>query len=332
MDWFDLGVDLGGTQIRAALRRADGRMVSRVSTATRPEEGPERVIARILDTIRQAAGDTPWSRIRGIGIGAPGPLDPFEGVILRAPNLPGWDCVPLQAIIADTFGVRARLGNDANVAALGEYTFGAGRGAHNLVYVTISTGIGGGIIVDDRLLLGAGGFAGEVGHQVIVEDGLLCNCGNRGCVETLATGPAIARMGRAAAAAGQSPCMLALAGGGAATIDAPIVAEAARLGDPAARAILVRAASAVGIGLANLCNLLNPELIILGGGVTHVGDLLFNTVRATIAERAMPVMRRVQVVPAALGDDVVLLGAIALLHEKTRAAAPDTTPDVKGQE
>ncbi|MHB1293854.1 MAG: ROK family protein [Anaerolineae bacterium] len=324
MDWFDLGVDLGGTQIRAALRSADGRIVSRAADKTLAEEGRERVIARILGAIRRAAGDTPFERIRGIGIGAPGPLDPFEGTVLGAPNLPGWDCVPLQAIVSETFGVRARLGKDTNVAALGEHTFGAGRGVHNMIYMTISTGIGGGIIVDDRLLLGAGGFAGEIGHQVIVENGLPCNCGNYGCVETIAAGPAIGRAGREAAAAGRGQRMLELAGGDSEAIGAPTVAEAARLGDATARAIIVRAANAVGIALANVCNVLNPEVIILGGGVTHVGDLLFDTVRATIAERAMPTMRNVRVIPAALGDDVVLLGAIALLHDSAPAAGPRT--------
>lgn len=322
MDWFDLGVDLGGTQIRAALCNADGRIVRRAADKTLAEEGRERVVARILSTIRQAAGDTPWERIRGIGIGAPGPLDPFEGTVLGAPNLPGWECVPLQSIVSETFGVRARLGKDTNVAALGEHTYGAGRGVRDMVYMTISTGIGGGIIMDDRLLLGAGGFAGEIGHQVIVGDGLLCGCGNRGCVETLAAGPFIGRAGREAALAGRGQRMLALAGGDCAAIGAPIVAEAARLGDPTAREIILRAAEAVGIALANVCNVLNPELIILGGGVTHVGDLLFDTVRATIAERAMPTMRNVRVVPAALGDDVVLWGAIALLRDAAPAAGP----------
>jgi glucokinase len=309
-----IGVDLGGTQIRALLVDGQGKALNRASTLTRPDDGLEAIIRRIEDTVRRAVGNIPWGQIRGIGVGAPGPVDPWTGVVVGAPNLPGWQDVPLRDIMAETFGLPVCLGNDANLAALAEHTYGAGVGVDHMIYMTISTGIGGGIIVNGELLLGAGGLAGEIGHQTLVDDGPLCGCGNRGHLESLASGPAIARAAREEVARGHGRHILQLARGVADAIDARIVAQAASDGDPTAEIIIRRAATYVGIGLANLCNILNPELIILGGGVTRVGHLLFDTVRETVAERAMSGARQVRIVPAALADDVVLLGAVALIE------------------
>ena len=308
-----IGVDLGGTQIRALVTDLSGKELGRSAILTQAAEGVEAVIARILDTIRAALAELPWSSVQGIAIGVPGPTDPWEGVVLQAPNLPGWRNIPLRQIISDKLGVPTQLGNDANLAALGEHIYGVGQGTDNLVYMTISTGIGGGIIADGRLLLGARGLTGEIGHQTLEPDGPLCGCGNHGCLEALAAGPAIGRMGREAVACGRGGRLLALAQGSPEAIDAKVVARAAQEGDPAAAEIIRRAATYVGIGLANVCNILNPAMIILGGGVTHIGPLLFDTIRETIALRAMPPVRDVRVVPADLGDDVVLLGAIALI-------------------
>jgi glucokinase len=310
---FVVGADLGGTQIRAFVSDAQGNVCGRAATLTCATEGPDAVIGRIEETIRQAVGAIPWGDIRGIGVGAPGPLDPWEGVILGAPNLPGWERMPLAAILSRAFGCDVRVGKDANLGALGEHIYGAGRGVANLVYMTISTGIGGGVIANGQLLLGAGGLAGEVGHQTIIADGPLCPCGNYGCLESLAAGPAIGRMGREAADGGRGERMLSFVQGVTKDIDARTVSRAAEEGDPVAVQIIGRAANYIGIGLANICNLFNPELLVLGGGVTHVGDLLFDTVRAVIAQRALPAARGVRVVPAALGDDVVLYGAAALI-------------------
>ncbi len=308
-----VGVDLGGTQIRVILRDADGNIVSRASALTQASDGQEQVIARIIETVRQAVGATPWGAIQGIGIGVPGPVDPWTGVVLQAPNLPGWRDVPIRAIVQSAFGVPVEVGNDANLAALGEHMYGAGVGVANLIYVTISTGIGGGIIADGKLLLGAKGLAGEFGHQTLVPDGPLCGCGNRGCLEALGSGTAIARMAREAVTRGQGQKLLELAQGSVEALDARIVASAARAGDAVAQDILRCAATYVGIGLANVVNILNPELIVLGGGVTRMGELLFDPVREVIAQRAMPAMRAVRIVPAALGGDVVLFGAVALI-------------------
>jgi glucokinase len=308
-----VGVDLGGTQIRALLRDAQGQIVGRAATLTQANDAREAIFGRIVDTIRRAAQDVPWSAIGGIGVGVPGPVNPHTGVILQAPNIPGWDNVPIGDILTARCGVPTQVGNDANLAALGEYTYGAGQGCPNMIYSTISTGIGGGAIVDGKLLVGSRGTAAEFGHQTLVEDGPLCGCGGHGCLEALASGIAIARMGREAVAAGRAQRMLDMAHGSVEAIDARIVGDAAVAGDETAVAIIRRAATYIGTGLANVCNILNPELIVLGGGVTHIGALLFDTIRATIAVRGMPVNRIVRVVPAALGDDVVLLGAAALI-------------------
>jgi len=308
-----VGVDLGGTQVRALVCDSEGQVLSRAATLTLAHEGRDAVIRRIIETVIEAVGTRPWTEIAGIGIGAPGPLDPYSGVVVHAPNLPGWEQVPLQRIIAERFCVPAALGNDANLAALGEQRFGAGRGVDDLVYMTISTGIGGGIISGGELFLGHGGFAGEVGHQTILAGGPLCGCGNHGCLEALAAGPAIGRMGREAAEEGRGEALLALAGGDVSRISARVVSQAAAAGDATAIEIIRRAATYIGIGLANLANILNPELYVLGGGVTHAGPLLFDTIRETIRRTAMLATRDVRVERAVLGDDVVLWGAVALI-------------------
>ena len=263
-----VGVDLGGTQVRAIVCDREGHILSRAATLTLAHEGRDAVIRRILDTIIDAVGPRLWTEIAGIGVGAPGPLNPYSGVVVHAPNLPGWEDVPLRQLIAERFCVPVALGNDANLAALGEQRFGAGRGVDDLVYMTISTGIGGGIISGGELFLGHGGFAGEVGHQTILAGGPLCGCGNHGCLEALAAGPAIGRMGREAAEEGRGEALLALAGGDVSRISARVVSQAAAAGDATAIEIIRRAATYVGIGLANLANILNPELFVLGGGVT----------------------------------------------------------------
>jgi len=308
-----VGVDLGGTQVRAIVCDREGHILSRAATLTLAHEGRDAVIRRILDTIIDAVGPRLWTEIAGIGVGAPGPLNPYSGVVVHAPNLPGWEDVPLRQIIAERFCVPVALGNDANLAALGEQRFGAGRGVDDLVYMTISTGIGGGIISGGELFLGHGGFAGEVGHQTILAGGPLCGCGNHGCLEALAAGPAIGRMGREAAEEGRGEALLALAGGDVSRISARVVSQAAAAGDATAIEIIRRAATYIGIGLANLANILNPELYVLGGGVTHAGPLPFDTIRETIRRTAMLATRDVRVERAVLGDDVVLWGAVALI-------------------
>jgi len=312
-----IGVDLGGTQIRAALMDEDGNILNRVSELTLAEEGPEAVISRIKEAIRGAAGAVDWAQIRGIGIGAPGPLDPWTGVIHKAPNLPGWHEVPLRDLIAETFNVPTYVGNDANLAALAERRFGAGKGIDDLIYMTISTGIGGGVIVGGELLLGAHGLAGEIGHQTIDINGPRCNCGNIGCLEVLAAGPAIARRAVDLIQSGAETSIVELAQGDLNRVTAELVTKAAKGGDQVAIEIIHRAGFYIGVGIVNVLHIFNPELVIIGGGVSKAGDLLFDPIRATVRERAMEAfVRHVRIVPAALGDDVGLLGTAALVLQQ----------------
>lgn len=309
-----IGVDLGGTQIRAALADGEGRILRRASCLTLAEEGPEPVIGRIKDAIREAASSTDWAQVVGIGIGAPGPLNPWTGVIRQAPNLPGWRDVPLRDIIQEEFQVPTYLGNDANVAALAERRFGAGQGVDDLIYMTVSTGIGGGVIAEGRLLLGADGLAGEVGHMTLEAHGPRCNCGNIGCLEALASGTAIARDARQRIEEGAQTIIVDRVGGDLSKVTAKLVSQAAQEGDELAIELIRRAGFYIGVGIVNLIHLFNPRLFVIGGGVSKAGDLLFDSIRATVRERAMPAMQReVRIVPAALGDDVGLLGAVALV-------------------
>jgi len=315
MEKLIIGVDLGGTQIRAALAGGEGNILCRTSCLTLAEEGLEAVMGRIKGAIHEVVESTDRGRVRGIGVAAPGPLDPWRGVILEAPNLPGWESVPLKDLLEKEFDLPVSVGNDANLAALAEQRFGAGQGIADLIYITVSTGIGGGIIVDNRLLLGARGLAGEVGHQTIEADGPRCKCGNVGCLEVLAAGPAIARSARELIKTGVVTTITDLVDGDLDKITARVVNQAAQEGDPVAIELFRQAGFYIGIGIVNLLHLFNPSLIIIGGSVAKAGELLFEPIRATVRERAMAshYWDNTPIVPAALGDDVGLLGAVALV-------------------
>jgi len=313
MSEYVVSVDLGGTQVRAALVDTTGRVHARESTLTRSEEGQAAVLNRIFECTSKVIGSLPKDEIRGIGIGAPGPLNPWTGVVTEAANLSGWYDVPLAHIVEERFELPTLLGNDANVAALAERRFGAAQGTANMIYMTVSTGIGGGIIVDGELLLGADGLAGEVGHQTIEVNGLQCNCGNTGCLETLAAGPAIARRTVERLQAGAESIIPKLVNGDLSKVTAAVVSKAASEGDALAIEMLRIAGFYIGVGIVNLIHLFNPELFVIGGGVSKAGEFLFEPIRQTVSERAMESMQSgVRILPAALGDDVVLLGAACL--------------------
>jgi glucokinase len=316
-----IGVDLGGTQIRAALIQ-QSQLLSRVSTLTQDEEGAAAVLQRIKAAIRHAAqqAGVPLEQVRGIGIAAPGPLDSRSGIIISPPNLKGWRNVPLRQIIHDEFQIPTALGHDASVAALAEHVFGAGRGTPDMIYLTVSTGIGGGVLLGGKIMEGTSGVAPEPGHMTIDRHGPRCNCGNIGCLEALASGTAIARHAAEAIAQGQGQGLLEAARAlHVQEVDARVVVEAARRGDQTASAIMRAAAESVGIGLVNLIHIFNPALLVIGGGVAQAGPLLFEPVQRIVNERAMEVQRRaVRIVPAELGEDAGLLGAAAnLLQPQT---------------
>ncbi len=312
-----IGIDLGGTKIASALVDADMRIVDRVVVATRPQEGPNAVIGRMLDTARDLAArkGLDASDVRAIGIGCPGPLDQETGIVLDAPNLM-WKDVSLAAPMAEATGRPVYVENDANVAALAENRLGAGRGTSNMMYITVSTGIGSGLILGGRLYVGASGGAGELGHVTMLADGPLCGCGNRGCLESLASGTAIARRAREIAARPGGEGILRAAGGDMRAIDASLVASAATAGDAEAAAIMRAAFEYLGIAVANVVNLLNLDMVVIGGGVARVGDMLFDTVRRLVRLRSFACMARdVTIVPASLGADAGALGAACYAAE-----------------
>ncbi len=310
-----IGIDLGGTKISTALVDSAEQIIAHDYRETHATEGPPVVIGRMLDGVRGVmaqAGVRP-SQVAAVGIGAPGPLDIEAGVVVAPPNLPGWDHVPLKRLIEDGLKITTFLENDANAAALGEHRFGAGRGTEHMIYVTVSTGIGGGLILDGRLYHGAGGMAGEIGHITVVPCGPLCGCGNRGCLEALASGTAIARQARERVARGMPTLIADLAEGNPERITAKLVAEAASQGDVEAQDILAEAMDYLGIGMANLVNLFNPQLIVIGGGLTNIGGALFGPVRRAIDRHAFRAQAQaVRVVRAKLGDNVGVLGAAAV--------------------
>lgn len=306
-----LAIDLGGTELRAAIVTERGEVAGFAATPTDARGGPEAVIAQMIGLVEKVRSAVPEARPRGLGVGAPGPLDPEAGIVVDAPTLSGWKNVPLVALLAERLGLAVKLENDANAAALGEWRFGAGQGTRSMVFVTVSTGIGGGVIVDGRLLHGRRGLAGEIGHMAISDRPARCACGSTGCFEALASGTALAREAAERVRSGTAPALAALAG--AAPVTSRHVGEAARAGDADALALLDGEARWLGVGLTNLLHVYSPERLILGGGVGSLLPLMQGTIARTIQERAMPPFRDVPVVAATLGSHAGLVGAASLV-------------------
>lgn len=314
-----LAVDLGGTKIIAAAVSPDGKIICRNRCPTMADRSPEVVIDRILSAVNRVIAQTrlETSEVIGIGIAAAGILDTNKGMVTTSPNLPGWRNVPLRDIVADKLGIVTYLINDADAAALGEHHFGAGKGVTNLLYLTVSTGIGGGIIMDGQLYSGADGCAGELGHMTIEAHGPQCHCGNFGCLEALASGWAVAGEARRRIGRGETSNMIGLAGGRLENITAETVSLAARQGDQLACDIVAKAANYLGVGLANLVNIFNPELIVIGGGLSKMGEMLLKPARKVIKERAfqMPA-QTVRIVRARLGSNAGIIGAATYVFQQ----------------
>ncbi|HEU5010927.1 MAG TPA: ROK family protein [Roseiflexaceae bacterium] len=309
-------VDLGGTQIRVGLADEAGVLHAEQRALTEAHTGADAIIERMVAMIEQARAQVPaGADLLGVGIGAPGPLDPFHGLVMNPPNLPGWHNVPLRALIEQRANLPTELGNDANAAALGEWFFGGGRGTHNLVYVTISTGIGGGVIADGKLLLGRYGSATEVGMQII-------ETSTRAFWEDLASGPGLARAAADAMIAEPRSLLHTLAT--PETVTGALVAQAAAMDDPLAQRLMDREGELIGIGLVNLLHLFSPELVLLGGGVAANNPLLIRRAAQVVQERAMDVYRDVPLRLATLGERVGLLGAAALFLHMREGRTPAT--------
>jgi glucokinase len=318
-----LALDVGGTKLAAAVVRGDGTVRSRLVEPALREAGPDDMIRRHLDQGRRAvaAAGLDASAIRAVGIACGGPLDPERGIILGPLHLPGWVNVPLVAIVEDAFGVPAAVDNDATAGAVAEWRFGAGRdrGVRDLVYLTISTGIGGGLVLDGRPYRGAAGNAGELGHLTIDIDGDPCACGRRGCLEAYASGTNIARRAREALARGESSSLASLD-----AVTARDVVAAAAAGDVVARRVWDETTRMLGSAVATILDGLNPELVVLGGGVTNAGDALLAPVREIALREAMaPAAGSADVVLAALGEELGVVAAASVALDRFGWAVAD---------
>ncbi len=317
-----LGHDIGGTKLAVTVADRNGMILQKVRRPTEAERGPRAVVASLVDMSREAMARAALSpaELAGVGVSCGGPLDTETGVVYAPPNLPGWDEVPLRAWLESALSLPVFVENDANASALAEWSFGAGRGCRHMVYLTMSTGIGGGIILDGRLYRGPNDTAGEVGHMTIVENGPVCGCGKRGCLEALCSGPSIARRAREKVQAAHGSRMVDLAGSEPACITAETVMDAARQDDPAAREIVDETARYMAVGLGNIVNILNPEVIVIGTILVKAQDLLLEPIRAYLRCETWPrVYDKVRVVPAGLGDEVGDLAAIAVIRQAVRS-------------
>jgi len=312
-----LAIDLGGTKILAAL--INGSTIAyRDYSPTLAAEGPQAVIKRIfaaIDRVLHQAGRD-LAQIHGISIAAAGAIDTANGVVTLSPSLPGWRNIPLVNLVRKKYPVRVDIIHDGNAAALAEHRFGAGKGTRNMIYMTVSTGIGGGIIIDNREYHGASGAAGEIGHMTIDVNGPKCNCGNTGCLEVLASGTAMAREAVRRLKAGEKSSLTGMVNGKIEAITAREIGAAAVQGDPLAMAVLDRIATYLGIGLVNLVNIFNPEMIVIGGGVANLGEMLLGPARKIVNERAFPISAgAVKIVRAQIGQDSGVIGAAVAAKE-----------------
>jgi glucokinase len=315
-----LAIDLGGTQIRAAVLTPDRAVHCRRAEPTASEDGVEVVLDRIVEVAAavraQAAADGLPEPI-GVGISSPGPLDPWRGVVRLAPNLKGWRDIPLGPRVAAGLGLPTFLERDTNVALMGEWRHGAAVGTQNAIYLTLSTGLGGAAIVDGRPLIGTSGTAGEFGHITVELDGPRCGCGGKGHVESIASGTALANLGRALVEDQPDSTLARLAADGT-EVDARLVTLAAEQGDAGAAALLDRAWTAFGALCASLVNALDPEVIVIGGSIAENHQRpLFAQIAIEMERRAFPILLdKVRIVPSALGGDVSLIGSLPIVNER----------------
>jgi glucokinase len=304
-----IALDLGGTRVRAARCRDDGTIEARAETFTHGEDGLDAVLGRIANVTRQVWPGTPPA---AVGVGAPGPLDPYTGEIFNAPNIPAFVGLNLRNRLRDIFQIPVYVGNDANVAALAEWRYGAARGHSDVVYLTISTGIGGGVITDNKLLLGKSGLAAELGHVTVNYQGRPDKCGNIGCLEALASGPAIRQIAIERLEAGEASLLRERVAGDLSQVSVELLHAAARQGDALANSVIYDAAVAIGFGVVSFLHAFDPSIVVIGGGVSNLGSLLFEPVRAIALKHIMDPRYQVPIVEAELKENVGLLGALAL--------------------
>jgi glucokinase len=310
-----IGVDLGGTNVRTSIITPGGDVLEKLREPTQAVEGHVKVIERLVRNISRQR-ETARQRdlqVLGVGVGAPGVIRAAHGVVVRSPNFPDWDNLPLRQELESAVGLPVSIENDANAAALGEHWLGAGKGIGSMIFLTLGTGVGGGIVLNGRIWQGADGMAGEVGHMTIRPDGRRCGCGNRGCLEMYASSRGIVLSYREALAK-ERPARSAE---GLTSAD---IYQAARDGEPAAIAVMQEMGRALGIGIADLINIFNPEMIVIGGGVKDAWPLFIEAARDEVRKRAFDYpASRTQIVPSVLGDDAGMIGAAAVALQKAAA-------------
>lgn len=319
MEKYIVGLDVGGTKLAVVVANKNGKILQKVRKPTESEKGPDYVIQKLIEMVDETLSLAGIERKNVLGIGAScgGPLDTKTGIIYSPPNLPGWNAIPLKEIFGEEFELPVIVENDANAGALAEWMFGAGRGYDYVIYMTMGTGIGGGIIIDGEIYHGANDSAGEVGHQILLPDGPRCGCGQRGCLEALCSGPAIARRAQKAVRENPDTQILELADGEIDSVKSEFVVQAARNGDELALKLMDETAYYMGWGIANLVNIINPEIVVIGTIAIASGDLLLEPIRKYTNEFAMERPAEiVSIVPAQLGDYVGDMAAVALVIQK----------------
>jgi glucokinase len=306
-------VDLGGTNLRTAILSPDGNILDRHKEATHAADGREKVVSRLIENIkrqRKSAIQQGFDVV-AVGVGAPGVIQVDKGIVVKSPNFPDWNNLPLKDQLEKTLGTPVFLENDANAAALGEQWRGAGRGIRSMILLTLGTGVGGGIILDNKIWHGADGMAGEIGHMTLIPDGRPCTCGNTGCLEMYSSARGIVQSFREALgkASGGVPDQLE-------QVSSEQVYEAAGAGNEIAVRVMKDMGRMLGIGIASLINIFNPERIVVGGGVKDAWPLFIGATREEIMKRAFAVpAKRTEIVPSQLGDDAGMVGAAAVAFE-----------------
>ena len=304
---YVVGVDLGGTKIYSALVDLSGNIINEMTIKTEAEKGSDSVMAKIINTIDKVIEGIDIKDIKAIGIGSPGPLDVEKGLIVYTPNLP-FKNFNIVKPIKDKYKLETYLDNDANVATLGEYMFGAGKGSKNMVFITASTGIGGGAVLNGNLFRGSTSNALEVGHMIIMKDGPRCGCGNRGCAEALASGTAIAKAAKDAVKSNAETTLK-----GYENITAREVFKEAENGDKVAKEILDTALTYLGITVSNIANTFDPDKIVIGGGVSSGGQIVFDKIQEEVNKSALRTIgQNCKIEKAILGERAGVLGAAAL--------------------
>lgn len=309
-----IGVDLGGTTVKTGLINTDGKILAVSKVPTRAEENPDAVIEQIKKSIREVLSQTNGTPVTGIGIGAPGLIQNPGGIVKSPPNLKGWDVVPLAEIISKEFHLPVEVDNDANVAAVAESKFGAGKEYPNFLFIIWGTGVGGGIIMNNHIYRGPTGGAGEVGHISINYEGLLCNCGTRGCVEAYVGQKYLSKRTIEKLKSHPESTIPQFAGGDVNKIEPVHISRAAEAGDQLAREILVEAGTLLGVMIGGVMNTLDFRVTVIGGGVSAVGDFVYDAIKESVKKNVQkPLRDDIKILRAQLGNDAGIFGAAGMV-------------------